>query len=113
MDIVKVLENEKNGAEYVENVGWLEKKVKDDVVVLENMTVKQLVKSSDVKQSDKVICVEGDFSLITSTSASEYVVKPLDTLEKISKKFNVEYSRLVQINNLSTTKLFIGQVLKL
>lgn len=113
MKTIKVLEKENTGAEYIENLGWLDQPVKDDIVIIDNLKTKKLVKTKELKRDDKVLATEGDFSLIETINTNEYVVKPLDTLEKISKKFNIDYSRLVQINNLSTTKLFIGQVLKL
>ncbi len=42
----------------------------------------------------------------------EYVVKRNDTLYSIAKKFNMTVSELMRINNLNTTALSIGQILK-
>ena len=42
----------------------------------------------------------------------EYVVKRNDTLYSIAKKFNMTVSELMRINNIKTTSLSVGQVLK-
>lgn len=42
----------------------------------------------------------------------EYVVKRNDTLYSIAKKFNMTVSELMRINNIETTSLSVGQVLK-
>lgn len=42
----------------------------------------------------------------------EYVVKRNDTLYSIAKKFNMTVSELMRINNIETTSLSIGQILK-
>ena len=42
-----------------------------------------------------------------------YVVTVLDNLNNIAKKLGIEKSRLIELNNLKTEKLFIGQILKI
>lgn len=42
-----------------------------------------------------------------------YVVTVLDNLNTIAKKLGIEKSRLIELNNLKTEKLFIGQILKI
>ena len=42
-----------------------------------------------------------------------YVVTVLDNLNTIAKKLVIEKSRLIELNNLKTEKLFIGQILKI
>ena len=38
-----------------------------------------------------------------------YIVKPLDTLDKICEKFNLEKEEIVKINALKCENLFVGQ----
>lgn len=44
-------------------------------------------------------------------SGIKYNVKPLETIEDIANKFNVTVDYIMEINNLNTNKLFVGQVL--
>ncbi len=46
-------------------------------------------------------------------SGVKYSVKPLDTLENISKIFGVSIEDIMVVNKLNTKKLFVGQVLYL
>jgi len=111
MEKVKVLNHAEEGCEYIENIGW----IKNDcgIKILENITYTALLKHSDVMPSDKVLAREGDFTLVERTDGNIYTVKPLDTLEKISKSFGVTTDVIINKNHLKSTKLFIGQVLKI
>ncbi|MGM9948938.1 MAG: LysM peptidoglycan-binding domain-containing protein [Lysinibacillus sp.] len=51
-------------------------------------------------------------SISTNASAATYTVKAGDTLSGIAKKYGTTYQRLQQLNNLSSTKVYIGQKLK-
>ena len=42
-----------------------------------------------------------------------YIVKPLDTLDKISKMLNLEKEAIINLNNLKSERLFVGQQLKI
>lgn len=55
----------------------------------------------------------GDVCLFKPSNTSIYVVGVLDSLNSVSKKFNIQKQDLIKINNLKTEKLFIGQILKL
>lgn len=46
------------------------------------------------------------------TSTTSYTVKAGDTLSGIAKKYAVTYQQLVQWNKLSSTKIYVGQKLK-
>lgn len=47
---------------------------------------------------------------INTNQTKTYVVKPLDTIDKIAQKLNVDKNTLIHKNNI--TKLFIGQKLE-
>ncbi len=51
----------------------------------------------------------GDWFKTSAKSGNVYVVKPLDTFDSVSKKFNVDKQELKKIAN--TKQLFVGQKL--
>jgi LysM repeat protein len=54
---------------------------------------------------------EGDLVLLSKPKSIRYVVKPLETIEDISKQYDISISEIIEFNNLKSTKLFIGQIL--
>ncbi len=56
---------------------------------------------------------EPDNTIPPSTNDIEYVVKSGDSLYSIAKKYGITASELQQYNNLSSTLLTIGQVLRI
>lgn len=52
-----------------------------------------------------------DLIIISKPKSIRYVVKPLENLEEISIKFNIDKKVIMETNNLSTDRLFIGQIL--
>ena len=89
---------------YVKACGIVKIENKEDIKSLKtfcDMNAVRLVnKISEVKV--------GDFLEIPSFKT--YVVKPFDTLEKISKKINVACEEIKQKNNIKN--IFIGQIIK-
>ncbi len=112
MEKVKVLFKATSGVEYFDNIGWLDGETKD-ISILQNLHTKMIVETKKVKPSYKIIETAGDFALVEFNNGVEYVVKPLDTLQQIAKKFDVKKEDIIKINNLKSEKLFIGQILKL
>lgn len=94
----------------------------DDVIVINNYLPYYLYK---VKSGETVMDIlskgydvqgvssvnEGDLIVVSKPKSIRYVVKPLETLDEISMKFNIDKSFIMDTNNLSTDKLFIGQIL--
>ncbi|MGN0961705.1 MAG: LysM peptidoglycan-binding domain-containing protein [Christensenellales bacterium] len=54
---------------------------------------------------------ENDVVVVKKICGVRYIVKPLEKLDDISKKFGVDKTIIMQNNNLITEKLFVGQVL--
>lgn len=54
---------------------------------------------------------EGDKIIFKNSNHKSYVVKPLDTLQNIAKKFGVTEERLMEVNSLKSSRVFIGQKL--
>lgn len=99
-------EGEDNGIYYLKNYkkDELRKITKDDTIELlskEGYTV-----SKENFYINNVLLKRAVFDDI-------YIVKPLDTLEKISNLLNLEKEIIIKLNNLKTEKLFIGQQLKI
>ncbi len=55
---------------------------------------------------------EGDKVILLNDQQKNYVVKPLDTLSQIARKFQLSEQELMQKNELKTNRLFIGQRLQ-
>lgn len=53
----------------------------------------------------------GDVLILKRPMGIRYNVKPLETLDDISQKFGIDINEIIQNNNLSTDKLFVGQIL--
>ncbi len=54
---------------------------------------------------------EGDILWIRKKNTCIYVVKPLDTLSKVAKNYNVSKEHIRELNDLKNDKLFVGQKL--
>lgn len=55
---------------------------------------------------------EGDFYLISGINANTHIVRPMENLGEISKRYGVSEESIMQKNNLKTKALFIGQKLR-
>lgn len=58
-----------------------------------------------------ITCSYRDRIICNRPSGVKYCVKPLETLEEISKKLGVSVEEIMLSNKLNTHKLFVGQVL--
>lgn len=52
---------------------------------------------------------EGELIIITKANKVIHVVKPLENIYTIMRKYNVSKEYIIQSNNLKTENLFIGQ----
>jgi len=53
----------------------------------------------------------GDIIMLTKIEGKKHIVKPLESLDDISKMYFMDKLDIIQRNNLKTEKLFIGQIL--
>ena len=60
---------------------------------------------NDIKLSEKI--EDGDIIWIRKRNTAIHIVKPLETIETIAKKYNVTIAHIKQLNNVDT--VFIGQ----
>ncbi len=94
----------------------------DDIVVIKNYTplIKTTIKRGETPMDIMARGFEivaktgensGDMVILNKPRSIRYVVSPLETLDDISKKFQVSKSAIMSSNGLSSSKLFVGQIL--
>lgn len=76
-----------------------------------NTTVNQIMTLNNLS-SNLLSIGQQIFIPQTDVNMEEYIVKSGDTLYKLAKQFSTTVSDLMKLNNLATTNLDIGQVLK-
>jgi len=105
------------GYNYVET-----KKGIDDIVIVKNYLPNYIYK---VKKNETIMDIlsrgfmvtgvenisAGDTIVLSKPKSIRYVVKPLETLEEISRNFGIDKETIMSINDLKSNKLFIGQIL--
>lgn len=78
-------------------------KVKDET--LEEISLRYKIPKSAILNYNKISDINlGDYIVIPKISGRFYKVQPFDTLEKISKKFDVTVHEILKKNNI--TKIF-------
>lgn len=94
-----------NNAEYI----WHQLK-KDDTLnnILDQFNVTQ---NSIIRNNPNVDLYEGEVIKILKNTHNLHIVKPMETLDSVAKKYNTNIDDLVRVNNLSSKRLFIGQTL--
>ena len=112
--------NDKKFENYYIEIG----KGSDDVLIVKNYLPSILYK---VKKNETVLDImsrgyeiegvgstgvnEGDIVILNKPRNLRHFVRPLETLEMISFKYGVEKSVIIETNQLSGEKLFVGQML--
>lgn len=111
MKEIEVLLNALEGCNYDEELGNYKviKEGMDDIVIIKNYRYKSIKKLDVVALSGEDDC----YIVEEIENSDKYVVQPLDTLSLIAKKFNRTEEYIINRNNLTTTRLFIGQILKI
>jgi len=66
-----------------------------------------------LRNNEDIDLYSGEWVKVIVNDYTCYFVKPMDTLTKISKQFNIPEDKLIKDNNIKDTKLFIGQRLKI
>lgn len=94
----------------------------DDVVIVSNYLpyYEYVVKKDDtlmgiLSKGYKVYntrdITTGDLIILSKPRSVRYVVKPLEKIDDIAKKFGVATQYIIEVNNLASHKLFVGQIL--
>ena len=71
-----------------------------------NITASQIVRNNP-----NIDFYEGEVVKIVYETNKMHVVKPMENLEIIARKYNTTVENLIEINHLNTVRLFIGQSL--
>lgn len=110
MKEIEILKQKDESSLYDEDIGYYKvlKQGMNDIVIIKNFEYRT------IKRVD-VASLEGNkqFVIETLTNSEKYVVKPLDNLNSISKKFNKSVEEIKSKNNLKSDKLFIGQIINI
>lgn len=110
MKEIKILKDQKDNCEFDEEIGYYKviRDGMDDIVLLKNYPRKEIQCSE--------VMIQGlnskSYKIVTVENYNTHIVKPLDTLEKVSQMYNISVNELIEINALKSVKLFIGQILK-
>lgn len=66
-----------------------------------------------VRNNPKIDLYEGEMIKILLSKQKYHVVKPMENLKIIAQKYNLEEDEIINVNNLSSKRLFVGQRLKI
>ena len=66
-----------------------------------------------LRNNPSIDLYEGEVVKIVRNTKNMHVVKPMETLNLIANRYNTTSDKLVKINNLQSTRLFIGQMLQI
>ncbi len=70
-------------------------------------------KDNVLRNNNKINFYKGEWVKIKVNNYIIHIVKPMENLTKISKNYNVQEQTLKDWNNLTSSKLFIGQHIKI
>ena len=66
-----------------------------------------------LRNNQSIDLYEGEVIKIIRNHKKTHIVKPMETLNSIANRYNTTSDKLVKINNLQSTRLFIGQMLQI
>ncbi len=88
--------------------------IKDNGLETNELKLGQLLRIRSSEEIDEVEeCFGEDFSPISSMNVINYTVKKGDNLYNLAKKYNTSVSNILGLNNLTSSSLSIGQILKI
>lgn len=70
-------------------------------------------KENIIRNNPNIPIYAGEWIEIKVNDFISHVVKPMETIETISKSYNVEKQDLIDFNSLTSEKLYIGQLIKI
>ncbi len=66
-----------------------------------------------IRNNPNIPIYAGEWIKIRQNDYLSYRVKPMDTIEMVANKYNVSVSSIIEKNDLKSSKLYIGQELKI
>lgn len=88
-------------------------RVKPNETMQEIMKKFNTCKSNILRNNSDLELYAGEWVIICENEFKIHCVKPIETIDSIAKLYNMEKEKIIKDNNLLTTKLFIGQQLKI
>lgn len=70
-------------------------------------------KTNIIRNNDSIELYPGEWIKIKVNDYLSHFVKPMETLSKIAKQYDVSIEKLKSDNNLIETRLYIGQLIKI
>lgn len=66
-----------------------------------------------IRNNENVDLYDGEMIKIVKDVKNFHIVKPMETLNSISQKYNKSIEELIKQNNLKANRLFVGQRLRI
>ncbi len=70
-------------------------------------------KSNIIRNNNKIDLYTGEWIKIKVNDYLSHFVKPMETVSKIAKQYNLSIEKLKADNNLKENRLYIGQLIKI
>ena len=70
-------------------------------------------KSNIIRNNNKIDLYTGGWIKIKVNDYLSHFVKPMETVSKIAKQYNISIEKLKADNNLKENRLYIGQLIKI
>lgn len=65
-----------------------------------------------LRNNPSIDLYEGEVVKINRSTKKTHVVKPMETLNSIAMKYETTTTQLIKINQLNSTRLFVGQMIQ-
>lgn len=85
--------------------------VKDGENLITIMQKFNLPAGSIIRNNQNIDFYEGEVVKLVYQTNQTHIVKPMENLANIAQKYDTTVDRLIELNDLRTTRLFIGQSL--
>ena len=77
--------------------------------VTENDILHQFADCKIIRNNPSIDLYEGEIIKVIRQTRKTHIVKPMETLDIIAKQHNITTQRLLELNNLNSKRLFVGQ----
>lgn len=67
--------------------------------------------NSIVRNNPQIDLYEGEIIKVVKNTRTIHIVKPMETLDTIAQKYDIKVANLIENNNLTSKRLFVGQTL--